>query len=182
MTRSGYFVSWKQKELWKNKRLHISSLGRKMSAKWRGSYRRDGRQGQPASLQIPAHTIKPHICYLERESYLHVYLRRKRNCCWYMRTQAKKRGGGKQVLFFSRHLIIDHNNTWGEVVCCTTLAEMFSCSSFKNRKMLQPKCAWIHTAPECTCTGQRATLWELLLAFALLRHDFSVLAALHNPS
>jgi hypothetical protein len=35
----------------------------------------NGRQGQPASLQISTHTMKPHICYLERESYLHVYLR-----------------------------------------------------------------------------------------------------------
>lgn len=115
MTQSRYFVSWKQKELWKNKRLHISSLGRKMPANWRVSYRTDGRQGQPASLQIPAHTMKPHICYLERESYLHVYLRGERNCCWiYENTSQKENRKKKQVLFYSWHLIIDHNDAWGE--------------------------------------------------------------------
>lgn len=140
MTQSRYFVSRKQKELWKNKRLHISSSGRKMPAKRRVQ---NGRQGQLVSLHSPAHTMKPRICYLERESYLHVYLREKEAVAdtWEHKPERKQ----KQVSYYSLDLIISYNNAGGEgseVVCCTVVLPL------RIEKLLQCNCAHIHT---CHC-------------------------------
>lgn len=127
----------------------------------------NGWKTRPASLTPDScsHNTTTHLLFGKRILFACLLERKKKLLLIYENTSQKGKKK-KQVLFYSWHLIIDHNNAWGEVVCCTALAETFSCSSFKNQKMLQPKCAWIHTAPECTCIGQRATFescfWPLL--------------------